>query len=406
MSEVAAAGGSGLTRHIEAHLAFADVWHTLLFLAVVWIVGKIFHKCGAPSLVGEILVGALAGPQGWDLVPNPTALMLFGEIGLILLVLEAGLDVDLQVLKAIGLRGLGVALVGSLAPLGIGIGLACGALGLGWQAGLTAGCTLAPTSMGIALRVLKTCKVLHTPSAQLIICAAIIDDVIALILLSQLQAIAAHRAGVLYLLQPILVSVTLVLGLGALGIVVVPRLMRCTISRLPESAQSMARMCALGAAAFGLIMLCDVAGSSHLLGGFLAGLCFCSDAEVRALWHHQVKRLLQWLIKLFFAATIGFEVPIRTFGDLEVVGHAAVFLIALLGKLATGVWAKPLSCVNALMVAFAMSAWGEFAFVIATAGRVARLIDSTTFSALILAVTHPIPTCPHIPTLYQHISHT
>ena len=88
-------------------------------------------------------------------MPVPEALMLFGELGLMLLVLEAGLDVDLDMLKLIGLRGVAIALTGSLLPLGLGWLLATVCLGLEWKAALAVGCTLAPTSMGIALNVLK-----------------------------------------------------------------------------------------------------------------------------------------------------------------------------------------------------------------------------------------------------------
>jgi Kef-type K+ transport system membrane component KefB len=153
---------------------------------------------------------------------------LYGEVGLMLLVLEAGLDVDLPMLRLIGLRGVGVAVTGSLAPLGIAAFLGIYVLGLDWRAALAVGCTLAPTSMGIALNVLKKGKVrahphpadpyppasamdrhppishpasfvplavarspqvLNTPTGQLIIAAAVLDDVIALILLAELQVL-------------------------------------------------------------------------------------------------------------------------------------------------------------------------------------------------------------------------
>ena len=105
------------------------------------------------------------------------------QVGLLLLVVEAGLEVDLGTLKQIGVRGLTVAVLGSFGPLGVGTLLTHYGLGLDLMSSLAVGCSLAPTSMAIGLAVLKANGRLRTPSGQLIIAAAVIDDVIALILL-------------------------------------------------------------------------------------------------------------------------------------------------------------------------------------------------------------------------------
>ena len=84
--------------------------------------------------------------------------------------------------------------------------------------------------------------------------------------------------------------------------------------------------------AISLVPLCHALGSSHLLGAFLAGFCFCTDEHVHKAWAKQVKRVLHWLLKIFFAASIGFEVPVRDFGDAAVIGHACILFFAVLGK--------------------------------------------------------------------------
>ena len=151
---------------------FNDVLWTIAFVAIVFAAGKVVARLGMPPLVGEIISGVIFGPPLWNKVPQPTALMLYGEVGLMLLVLEAGLDVDIPMLRLIGLRGVGVAVSGSIAPLAIASSLGILVLGLDWKAALAVGCTLAPTSMGIALNVLKKGRVLNTPTGQLIIAAA------------------------------------------------------------------------------------------------------------------------------------------------------------------------------------------------------------------------------------------
>ena len=219
---------SGLGENIEVEEpSFDDINGTLLFVTMIWVVGKVFSRLGMPTLIGEIAVGVIMGPHLFNVVPmyqvaaparelrrltfcavvgsriRPRALkacppaiqalMLYGEVGLMLLVLEAGLDVDIEMLKLIGARGVGVAVSGSVMPLAIASLLCSQVIGLGWkvscnarvtprcstacltcrahawQASLAVGCTLAPTSMGIALNVLKrgkvnaTARTVHAP---------------------------------------------------------------------------------------------------------------------------------------------------------------------------------------------------------------------------------------------------
>jgi Kef-type K+ transport system membrane component KefB len=101
---------------------------------------------------------------------------------LVLLVLEAGIDIDVSTLKLIGTRGLMIAMVGSVLPIAIGIVVAIVIFGTGdIKASIAAGATFGPTSLGIALNILRSGGILNTPVGQLIVSAAVIDDMIALI---------------------------------------------------------------------------------------------------------------------------------------------------------------------------------------------------------------------------------
>lgn len=122
----------------ELHHDFNLVILLTFSFASIWCAGKSASKLGLPTLVGEILVGVVLGPPLADLMPVPEALMLFGEVGLMLLVLEAGLDVDFAMLKLIGLRGIAIAVTGSLTPLVLGWLLSSLFLGLEWKARGTA----------------------------------------------------------------------------------------------------------------------------------------------------------------------------------------------------------------------------------------------------------------------------
>lgn len=128
-----------------------DVLFLIIFLGCVWCSGKLATACKLPSLVGELVVGALLGPPLADVVPFPHALALVGQLGLILLVIESGMEVELEMLQAVGARSALVAFVGSVfGPLLIALGLSV-AVGLSVREGLAVGASLSPTSMGCAV---------------------------------------------------------------------------------------------------------------------------------------------------------------------------------------------------------------------------------------------------------------
>jgi len=79
----------------------------------------------------------------------------------------------------------------------------------------------------------------------------------------------------------------------------------------------------------------------YLLGCFLAGLCFCTDHHSAVVWQGQIKRILQWLMRLFFACTIGFEVPIKNLDKGTVWKTSAVFLVTICLKIGAGLLANP-----------------------------------------------------------------
>jgi Kef-type K+ transport system membrane component KefB len=134
-------------------------------MIIFWTAGKVAARCSMPGLVGEIFAGIILGPNLLAYAPKPQALMMFGEIGLLLLFLEAGLDVDVEMIKLIGPRGICLAVAASTLSLLLGMGLGL-AIGLDLVASFAVGATLAPTSVGIALNVLRTCSALNTPTGQ------------------------------------------------------------------------------------------------------------------------------------------------------------------------------------------------------------------------------------------------
>lgn len=368
----------------EGGFTFEEIYSFFVFLCALWVVGKISVQIKLPALVGEIICGLILGPNLLHFAPYSNVLKMIGECGLILLVIEAGIEVDLDILKLIGTRGVIVAVFGSMTPLAIGFGLGT-ALGYDPTSSLCIGACLAPTSMGIAVSALRRGKALNTTIGQLVIAAAVLDDIISLVLLSVIQALANPTPW--SLAKPVVVSLGFLLGFGYIGIVVMPKVLPKFLNLFDHNLHEYVLLGSVMVMAMALIPATNSAGTSYLLGAFLSGLCFCHDHHVHHIWNKQMKRLMAWLLRLFFSCTIGFEVPIKDVWTAEIMTNTLIFFTAILGKLATGMFAPaPWRLLDAIKLGSAMSAWGEFAFIIATVSYSDHLLDKKQFSAVVMAV--------------------
>lgn len=342
----------GEEHEMEPITYFGDLLPLFLFLLAVWTAGRLVKATGGPALVGEIIAGCLLGPQLANYAPEHRGIALVGDMALALLMVEAGLDIDVSLLSQVGPRGLAVAMTGTALPLGLGFGFGM-AFGFSWRAALAAGCVLQPTSLAIVLGVLKSGGCLNTPSGQVIVAAAAIDDVIAVVLLSELRALEDLK--VLDLLIPVVSAVLLLVIVGFFAIAVVPPLLgKVILPRLPPQHTENVLLMIIFLLAIGLMSIADAVRSSYLLGALMAGLSFSTVHSVHHVWEGQVKRILKWLLKVFFASTIGFEIPIKAFWTGPILGKAAVFSLCVIAKLPVGLYATPLVLPNFLIVGIAM----------------------------------------------------
>jgi len=383
--------------HFGVHVKFFDLYAAILFITAIFVSGKIVSNfLLMPSLVGEIITGIVLGPNLLSFVPPDMegAFVLMGELGLYLLVIEAGIDIDLTTLKLIGARGVTIAIVGSILPIAIGYGIAV-ALGIDQKGAIAAGAAFGPTSLGIAMNILQSAKIVNTPVGQLIIAAAIIDDMIALVILSQLGALVGETT-LSTILIPIVSALSFIIIGGYLAVFQLPKVLdRFVFPRLPAESKGSVSLGILFLLVIGLMPATKYSQASPLMGAFIAGLVFCSNHEAHVNFVSQLKRVMQWLMRIFFAASIGFQVPIDKFGDGQVILNGLIFTLALLGKLLTG-FLVPNFTQNrrftgmhrrdALVVGFSMAAEGEFAFVIAVFAVDKKIIDETTYASIVLAV--------------------
>ena len=186
------------------------------------------------------------------------------------------------------------------------------------------------------MNILRQGKIVNTPVGQLIVSAAVIDDMIALIILSQLGALAGD-ASVAAIVVPIVSALGFLIGGGAIAIFVLPPFLdRYFFGRIKKENHGSAGLALMFLILFAMMPATYYAKSSFLMGAFLSGLVFCRNHDVHVRFVSQFKRILQWLMRIFFAASIGFQVPIKDFGDGKVIGYGLLFTLALTGKLAVG----------------------------------------------------------------------
>lgn len=315
---------------------------------------------------------------------------------LIFLVLEAGIDVDITTLTLIGARGFIIAIVGSVLPIVIGMVISF-ALQYDVRTSIAAGAAFGPTSLGICVNILKQGKLVNTPVGQLIISAAVIDDMIALIILSQLEVLdPSAEVSVAKLVIPI-ASALLFLGLGGyIAITWAPPIFETLIfSRISDKSRPTAELIVMFSLLLALMPATYYSRASFLMGAFIAGLSFCRSHSLHNAFVRQFKRVLQWLLRIFFAASIGFQVPVRTFGNGRVIWQGLVFTLALSGKIAVGFMVPNFNksprftdvhLRDCLITGFSMAAEGEFAFVIAVFAVDSGIITTELYASIVLAV--------------------
>jgi len=165
---------------MDAHNFFLTLF---LILIVARILGEVFARFGIPSVLGELSAGIVLGSSVLGLIEPNEILKILAEIGIILLLFEVGIESDFKRLKEAGNKSIIVALLGVVLPFGLGFLTSYHMFDLSFNISLFVGGTLTATSIGITLRVLKDIHMEKTNIAHIVIGAAVIDDIIGIVLL-------------------------------------------------------------------------------------------------------------------------------------------------------------------------------------------------------------------------------
>jgi Kef-type K+ transport system membrane component KefB len=346
-------------------------------LAGARLLGEAAERVGQPAVLGELLAGVVLGPSVLGVVnPDLPVVHVMAEIGVVILLFQIGLETNLRRLLSVGGTAATVALVGVAVPFVLGLE-AGRLLGLGQLPSLVAAAALTATSVGITARVLSDLGRLQDQESQVVLGAAVIDDIIGLIILAVVaRLVAGHSLSAGNIALTTLTAFGFVAGALLVGRLIVPALFRLLARIGSEQAVAMMGL----VVAFLLATLADAVGSALIIGAFTAGLVFAPTVHARPI-ERGVVRLGHFFVPIFFVA-VGAAVDVRSFLDAKVLLIGGVLIVvAVVGKVIAGFapfWFRG----RKLVVGVGMVPRGEVGLIFAQTGLAAGVLDAGLFSAI------------------------
>lgn len=404
MQEAASSAQEAAAEAEEGH--GPDPAQFFLVLIAILVFAKLFgeaaERIGQPAVLGELIAGVVLGGSVLGWVPTSgemgDVIHLLAEVGVAILLFEIGLETDLKEMFRVGAESASVAVVGVALPFFFGflywylLDPAPGGDPVGIPLSMVAifvGATLTATSVGITARVLTDLKKMHRPESRVIIGAAVIDDVLGLVILAIVSGLAAGN-GVTFLgiTRTFVVAVGFLVVAVIVGYAVAPRLFGL-IDRMNVRGVLLvsAFACALLFAA-----LADLAGSAMIIGSFAAGIVLSTTNQFDLIVE-RIEPVADIFTPIFFVS-VGAAVNVNLFNPLSHVFNAevivvggALIVVAVLGKIAAGFvvgWGK--KKMSRLAVGVGMVPRGEVGLIFADIGRRAGLLTQETFSAILIMV--------------------
>ena len=343
--------------------------------------GEVAERLGQPAVLGEMLAGVILGPSLLGIVdPSSEIIHIMAEVGVVVLLFSIGLETDLKKLLEVGGTSLTVASAGVLLPFAGGFAASL-LLGLTNVQAIVIGAALTATSVGITARVLGDLGRLKLPDGQVILGAAIVDDVIGLIILAVVSDLAS---GATITLATILLKTAIAFGF-LIGAVMIGGRLADPVLRVAQRSTRLDVVAAIAlASAFLLALAAERIGSAPIIGAFAAGLIIAPTPYVHRVEVH-VRALGSFFVPIFFVS-VGAAVSLQSLIEPRtlLVG-GTLLLVALVGKVAAGYapwWYKG----HKLLIGVGMVPRGEVGLIFAQLGLALAVLDDALFSALALVV--------------------
>lgn len=394
----------------------------LVYLIVIWVAaklgGELFERIKQPAVLGELIAGVILGNlvlvnHNWNFFEPLRAAVLtdhaaigidiLAKIGIIILLFEVGLESSVRDMKRVGLSSFLVAAVGVVVPFVLGYFVSeifirrvpAEILAVSPDFNIRnihmfIGATLCATSVGITARVFQDMGKIQMIEARIVLGAAVIDDVLGLIILATVSAIVASaEAGtalsLIEIVKLAMIAVGFFMGAIVIGTLLIPRLMKVAARFRTRGLMLITAVIIC----FGLSALAGAAGLASIVGAFAAGLVleeihfkeFASDVGIKNLIHP-----ISILFVPVFFVQMGIQVHLESFIVLSVLGVSIGLIVAaVIGKQVCGLVVREKNA-DRITVGLGMIPRGEVGLIFASIGKGLGVIDNEIFSAVVIMV--------------------
>jgi len=368
-----------------------------IMLAAAKFMAELFERLRQPAVAGEIMAGILIGPSLLNLVAPTEITSILAEIGVIFLLFNVGLETKPAAIFKVGKSAAMVAVLGVVLPFGAGW-LLMMAWGSTSVESLFVGTALVATSVGITARVLSAMGLLDAPTARIILGAAVIDDILGLLVLAVVSSMAAGAVNYLEILTTAALAIGFTVFMAVVAAPVVTR-----VAPRVDRLRSGHGMFILGLVlCLGLSVAAAFIGVAAIIGSFLAGMAMAEASEDHPNMHRQINGVTEFLVP-FFLVNIGMQLRLDIFRSPSVVVLCVlVTLVAVVTKLfGCGLGAINLGIKRAAQVGMGMVPRGEVGIIVAQIGLSLAVIGPELYGVvLFMAVATTLIAPPFLKILY------
>lgn len=384
-------------------LAFASGSHTDLFftLLVMFVAAKLaaelFERMRQPAVPGEILAGVIIGPSVLNLVAPTELTSALAEIGVLFLLFQVGLETKPADIFRVGARALLVAVLGVIVPFIAGYGV-MRLWGKPQIEAIFVGAAMVATSVGITARVLGQMGLLNTESSRIILGAAVIDDILGLLILAVVSSMAQGKINY----TQIGMTTALAVGFTALVALIGARAVKRFHHKIELLKIGHSYLIFGLALCLGLAFIASYIGVAAIIGAFLAGMALSESVEGTEM-PNQAEAVTEFLLP-FFLTSIGMQLKLDALmnRDAAILAIVITILAVLTKMLGCGVAAMPLGKRQALQIGVGMVPRGEVGIVVAQIGlSLAAVSDAAYGIVLVMAVATTLIAPPMLAQVFK-----
>ncbi len=370
--------------------------HLLIILLTARILAELATRLGSLSVMGELLAGVVLGPSLFGWVEPMEAIKLMAEIGILLLLFEVGLETDIRKLMRTGAKSVVVALAGFLLPLLLGFSLGYWVFDLTLLVSLFIGGTLTATSIGITVRVLSDLRRQQAREGQIVLGAAVLDDILGVVLLALLYEFSIGGGvsllnagkvmafvGAFFFIAPVAAKLISLVIMRFDSVSTIPGLLPTTIVSL----------------VLFFAWLAHALGAPELLGGFAAGLALSRRfflplgvaLRTEERFAHRIEEQMRPIVHLFtpiFFVFVGLSLNLREidWGSPSIwLFSASMLLVAVGGKMVGAMLIRE-PWLERWVIGMAMVPRGEVGLIFAELGRVSGIFDNETYAGMVIVI--------------------